>query len=501
MSIKKSQVDQIKITSEEFAKLRKAASDVFFFMQFIQVIHPLRGKVPFILYPFQKSVLYQFLTNRFNIVLKFRQAGITELISAYCLWFAMYHPNKNIVILSIKDRVAKRILRRIKFMYRNLPDYLKTRVVNGRGDEIGTSSEIEFANGSIITSIPTTEEAGRSEAVSLFVIDEAAIIRWADRIWAAIFPTLSTGGRSILNSTPYGVGNLFHRLWVNACAGGSLINPIRLHWQMHPERDWEWYKIQKEILGPRKTAQEIDGDFLSSGNTVFDLVDIRTIEEDIKDIVPVEVLMNGQLKIFKRPEKGKKYFIGCDIATGRANDYTAFSIMDKHGDEVVAFKGKIGIDKCEQLLAKFGKKYNNAVLAPESNDVGLGVAMNLQNHGYRNLYYTRAMLRKKGEGRPKQEEIPGWYTTKKNRPIIIADLEEDIRNDTINIKDKFFTDEAYTFIYDSRNRPVAMNKDRQNSDSDSLGDDDVYTDDSIFGKAITNFVRKQRFNYHTTAPR
>ena len=110
-------------------------------------------------------------------------------------------------------------------MYRNLPHFLRIRVVNGRPGEIGTGTEIEFSNGSTITSIPTTEDAGRSEAVSLLVIDEAAIVRWATQIWAAAFPTLSTGGSAILNSTPYGVGNFYHKQWVDSVAGGNEFFP------------------------------------------------------------------------------------------------------------------------------------------------------------------------------------------------------------------------------------------------------------------------------------
>lgn len=507
--MRKKLIDTPSLTSEEFAILNKAANDPFFFSQFVHVIHPLRGKVKFDLYPFQKSVLLSFLKNRFNIILKFRQAGVTELISMFCLWFAMYHPHKNIVIISIKDRVAKKVLRKIKFMYKNLPPYLRTKVVNGKGDEIGTQSELEFSNGSIISSIPTTEEAGRSEAVSLLVIDEAAIVRWAERIWAAAFPTLSTGGRAILNSTPYGVGNLFHKTFDDACRGGNLFMPIRLHWQMHPERDMAWYIQQKEILGPKKTAQEIDGDFLTSGNTVFDLADIKTIEELIEEqfldeelgvsYKVIETHEKGLLRIYEHPKPGIKYFLGMDVSTGRSQDYTAFSIMDEAGDEKLAFKGKIPIDKAERLGAKWGLKYNKALLAPESNDIGLGVAMNLQTNRYPNLYYSKALLKKKNYSKPEVSEIPGWYTTKKNRPIIIAELEEDLRTEVINIKDPAFCAEAYTFIYDSRNRPIAMNKDK--SGGDELFDDNVYTDDAIFAKAITNFIRKRGFNKTTVLPR
>jgi hypothetical protein len=109
------------------------------------------------------------------------------------------------------------------------------------------------------------------------------------------------------------------------------------------------------------------------------------------------------------------------------------------------------------------------------------------------------LLRKKGQPKPDVAEIPGWYTTKKNRPIIIAELEEDIRENNINIKDQFFCDEAKTFIYDGRNRPVAMNKDK-GAGGDDLFEDEAYTDDSIFAKAITNFVRKQKQSTVTVLP-
>lgn len=486
---RKAEIATDRLTSEQLAILSKVALDPFAFAPFIYVIHAIRGKVPFILYPYQLSLLKAFLDNRFNIILKFRQAGVTELISLFALWFAMYHPNKNIVIISIKDRVAKRVLRKIKFMYKNLPDFLKVKVVNSRGDNIGTASELEFANGSIISSIPTTEEAGRSEAVSLLIIDEAAIVRWADKIWAAAFPTLSTGGRAIINSTPYGVGNFYHKLFVSALAGDNNFFPVRLYWQMHPERDMTWYNEQRDVLGPRKTAQEIDGDFLTSGNTVFDLADIRDLKEYALENPPLKTRNNGQLCIYKLPEPNRRYYMGADVATGRSNDFSTICIMDQEGDEVLSFKGRIAIDRFSVMLDKYGRMYNNALAAPESNDIGLGVAMNLQSGGYPNLYYSKTLLKKKGKGKVEQQEIPGWYTTKKNRPIIIAGLEEDVRNDTCTIRDIQFCYEADTFIYDSMSRPIAMNKDK--AASDDLLDDSVYTDDSIFAHAIANHIRKE----------
>lgn len=492
--------DNQPLSKEQFEHFMKSKDDPIFFATFISVIHPIKGKVHFNLFPYQKAVLICFLKHRFNIIKKFRQGGLTELICLYCLWLASFHVNKNILILSIKDRVAKKVLRRIKYMYKSLPDYLQVPVVNGKGDDIGTASDLEFANGSIITSIPTTEDAGRSEPASLVVIDEAAIIRMAGKIWAAIFPTLSTGGSGILNSTPYGVGNFYHETWVDALSGNSPFNPIDLKYWMHPDYDKKWYETMKRVLGPRRTAQEVDGDFLTSGNTVFDLIDIKDIEENLDLYPPLDFTENpkfkkikrygGALRVYKYPEPGKKYFIGADISTGRSKDYTTISCMDKEGDEALSFRGKIPINITAKLLYNLGKIYNNAIVAPESNDIGLGVATKLQELRYTSLYYSTKILKERGESKVKVEKIPGWYTSRKNRPIIISELEEDIRLCNITIKDPFFCHESYTFIYDDQNRPVAMGK-KSSRESSSEDQTETYTDDTIFGKAITNYIRKR----------
>lgn len=489
---------QTSLTREQLETLAKVTKDVFFFSSFVFVIHPIRGKVPFNLYPYQKSVLYNFIKERFNIILKFRQAGITELISLYCLWLTMYHPNKKVNIISIKDTTAKKVLKKIKFMYKNLPWYLQTPIINGRAGEYGSASMIEFSNGSFIESIPTSSEAGRSESLSLLVIDEAAIVRWASQIWAAAFPTLSTGGSAIINSTPYGLANWYHSTWVDAIAGGNDFNAIRLYWRMHPERDDEWYRSMSTALGPKRTAQEIDGDFLGSGNSVFDLVDIKAIEDCLPDYPPLKKRFNGQYLQFTEPDLNTEYFIGADVATGRASDYSSFTCMDKGGEEQVVYKGRMPVDKYARLLGDTGTLYNNAVIAPESNDVGLAVTSFLQTEGYPKLYYYQKMVRKKGKSRPEVDKSPGWLTTNKNRSVIIDGLENDVRNEVVTIKDPFFVHEAYTFIYDSLGRPVAMGKHKTNSAGVEDLETEVYADDDIMGKAICNHIRKGKTNIIVT---
>ena len=105
------------------------------------------------------------------------------------------------------------------------------------------------------------------------------------------------------------------------------------------------------------------------------------------------------------------------------------------------------------------------------------------------------MLKKKGKSRPEMDKSPGWLTTQRNRSVIIEGLEQDIREDNITCKDPFFVQEAYTFIYDGLGRPVAMGKHRANNSAVDVDlEGDVYSDDSIFGKAICNHIRKGKTN-------
>ena len=169
--------------------------------------------------------------------------------------------------------------------------------------------------------------------------------------------------------------------------------------------------------------------------------------------------------------------------------------MDKQGEEQCIYKGRMAVGTYAKLLGDTGMLFNQALIAPESNDVGLAVTSKLQDEGYPNLYYYQKMLKKKGKSRPEMDKSPGWLTTTKNRSVIIENLEEDIRNDNVIIKDPFFVQEAYTFIYDGIGRPVAMGKHRANNSAVDVDlEGDVYSDDDIFGKAITNHIRKGKTN-------
>ena len=201
----------------------KCAKDPFHFMRkYCYIQHPQRGRIQFNLYPFQEKVLTLMRDNPYSIILKSRQLGISTLTAGYSLWLMTFHKDKNILCIATKQETAKNMVTKVKFMYDNLPSWLKIDSTEYN------KLTLRLTNGSQIKATSASSDAGRSEAVSLLLVDEAAFIDNIEEIWISAQSTLSTGGNSIILSTPNGVGNFFHRTWVGSEEDENGFNPIVL---------------------------------------------------------------------------------------------------------------------------------------------------------------------------------------------------------------------------------------------------------------------------------
>lgn len=249
----------------------------------------MRGKIPFNLYAFQENTLDQLIENRFNIILKSRQMGISTLCSSYSLVNMLMRNGFNILVIATTKDVAKNLVTKVKLAFDELPIWLKSTVKVVENNKLS----IVFDNGSSIKAVAASETAGRSEALSLLIIDEAAFIDNIDSIWTSAQSTLSTGGDAIILSTPNGVGNLFHKLWQKAVEGKTPeglepFNAIRLDWFLHPDRDQEWRDQQDYLLGKRQAAQEC-----VSGTTLVTVRDKETGEVKRITINELKEELNG----------------------------------------------------------------------------------------------------------------------------------------------------------------------------------------------------------------
>lgn len=415
---------------------------VHFINTWCKIQHAQRGTISFETYNFQDDVIDCMLKHRFNIVLKSRQLGLSTITAAYAVWLAIFYKDKNILIIATKKETAINLVKKIKFAIQNLPQWLLLPSYTE------TMTDIRFSNGSSIKAIPTSPDAGRSEALSLLIVDEAAFIRDFEQIWTGLYPTLTTGGNAIVLSTPNGVGGMYYKLWTDAEAKQNDFNTIRLPWYVHPEHDQVWFDKETRGLPKRKVSQEYLCDFLSSGDTFLQPDVLEILNDEIAD--PIEMLGNDRnIWIWKRPISEHRYVISADVARGDASDYSAFHIIDAETCEVVGeYMGKAPPEKLAEMMIEQGTKYNEALLIPENNSFGYATCMTLKRSNYKRLYYQ------KHKGDPftympdhSTDEQIGFSTQQRSRVQILTRLEELLRNKLIHTRSRRLFTQLQAFVW------------------------------------------------------
>ena len=216
------------IIKQEYLKCAK--DPVYFMKKYCMIQHPTRGRIQFNLYPFQEGVLNLLNKNDRSIILKSRQLGISTLSAGISLWMMIFQKDKAILVVATKQDTAKNLVTKVKFMYDNLPSWLQI------GFTENNKLALRLKNGSQVKAVSAASDAGRSEAISLLIVDEAAFIEEnrIEDIWGSSQQTLSTGCIAIVLSTPNVTGNFFHRMWTKAEEGTNGFTPIRLPWTVHP---------------------------------------------------------------------------------------------------------------------------------------------------------------------------------------------------------------------------------------------------------------------------
>lgn len=369
------------IIREEYVKCISDPSH--FIRKFCYIQHPKRGRILFSLYPFQDKVLNLWQENPYSMVLKSRQLGISTLIAGYALWMMLFHKDKNILCIATKQETAKNMVTKVKFMYDNLPSWLKIKFIENN------RLSLKLDNGSQIKAVSAAADAGRSEAVSMLIVDEAAFIDQIEEIWASAQQTLATGGGAIVISTPYGTGNWFHSTWVKAENKENEFLPIKLPWYVHPERDDKWRKLQDDLLGdPRYAAQECDASFLTSGDTVFHSDLLAFYESTVKE--PLERRgVDRNLWVWEPVDYSRNYMVIADVARGDGKDYSAFHVIDiETNTQVAEYKAQIPTKEYGLMLVAIATEYNNALLVIENSTVGWSTIQTVIERGYINLYFS-----------------------------------------------------------------------------------------------------------------
>jgi hypothetical protein len=438
------------IIGEEYIKC--ASDPIHFMRKYCMIQHPVKGKIPFHLFPFQEKTLTEFKNHRFNIVLKSRQTGISTLSAGYALWSMLFNTDFNVLVIATKQEVAKNLVTKVRVMYELLPSWLKGGALEDN------KLSLKLQNGSQIKAIASSPDAGRSEALSLLIFDEAAFIDDIDEIWKAAQSTLSTGGACIALSTPNGVGNWFHQTWSDAESSINPFNTIRLHWTVHPERDQTWRDEQERLLGKKGAAQECDCDFISSGDNVIDPELLMFYKETYVQEPVIKGGIDGNYWRWEYPNTNASYMVVADVARGDGADYSTCHVMDIiNATQVAEYKGKMDTKDFGNFLVSVATEYNDALLVIENANIGWATIQQVIDRGYKNLFYMSKDLKyvdveNQLNNRYRAEDrglVAGFSTTSKTRPLIISKLDDYFREKTVIVRSSRLIDELFTFIYSS----------------------------------------------------
>lgn len=459
---------------------RCALSFSYFATKYAKVLHPKKGLVPFIMFKYQRRVIKEWENNRFNIISKFRQGGLTTLAEIWSLWRSLFKLDQQIMLLSKTDREAVAAGEIINRAVDNLPNWLKPQM--GKWNDhhkqfMDTGCNIWFY----------TPEAARGRAITYLIVDEAAFIPEMEKHWRAMYPTLSTGGNCIIISTVNGLGNWYEETFHAAQEGRNKFHVIELDYWEHPDyHNDEWVKEQKAQLTEKGWLQEVMRNFLDSGETYIPANIIGELQTNTRNSYPKRRLFkkwlnagssdnseewesDGALWLWKEPADGHEYIIGGDSAEGVGDngDNSCFQVFDNNTLEQVAefYSNTVPPYIFAQIINEIGIYYNHALIVVENMNTGGAVLSNLQhNLYYDNIYFENA----------KSSKI-GIKTTQGNRSVILEALQHRLMNGTIKIYSRRFVKELTTFIYNPSNQKVEARRGKH--------------DDAIMATCLAVYVR------------
>jgi hypothetical protein len=440
---------------EEFAKCADPDNGPLYFLDnFFFIQHPVRGRIQMQTFEYQKRLISTYHNYRFSISMLPRQTGKSTIAAGYLLWYAMFIPDSTVLVAAHKYLGAQEIMQRVRYGYENVPNHIRAGAVSYN------KGSIEFDNGSRIVSQTTTENTGRGMSISLLYADEFAFVRptIATEFWTSISPTLATGGKAIITSTPNSDEDQFALLWkgANKCedafgnptdVGQNGFKAFRARWQEHPDRDDTWAQQQRAALGEDRFRREMECEFIINDETLI----APTTLIDLEGSVPI--YKTGQVRWFKKPEKGKMYVVALDPSLGTGGDPAAIEIFEANSTEQVGEwrHNRTDIPAQIRLLADIVQQIydhvrdENAIYySVENNTVGEAALISIAEFGEENIkgYFLSDPHAPAGGRRHRK----GFNTTNKAKLAACAKLKNLIESRRMSIRSASLISELKTFV-------------------------------------------------------
>lgn len=409
-----------------------------------------------------------FLTNMAskNIILKARQMGMTTFCCINMLDDAITTPNTTSAIIAHTREDASKIFEITKRAYKNMPDMLRPTA------SYDNRNELYFADIDSKIYVDTDLRGGTTHNLH---ISEVAFIDKADTRMAGILETVPNGGKITLESTANGVGGYFYDEWNNEKSEFKkhfynwlwdiqyteeitedldllkeeykdyvmrygLIPDVYNHFSLTPEQFYFYIKKvrrQRQLVLQEYPLTALEA-FISSGRNIFHLSDIQKHQP-----LPYIDRKWGDVLIWEKPLENTRYVIGCDVAEGIGGDYSVIEVFNADtGMQAAEYRNNaIAPDALANYLKNLGDYYNKAFICIEVNNHGRSTIDHLKRRYY-NLYRRQVYDKVSNE----TTQSIGWRTTGVTKPILVDNLEEAIRDQSLIIRSEIVLKELRNFV-------------------------------------------------------
>ncbi len=465
-------------------------------------------RVPFILYPFQRTgilEIFDAIGEEDLLIEKSRDMGASWLNVTAFQYLWLFRKLMSFLVVS-RDAYyvdapdnPKSLFWKIDFINGNLPLWLMPKGYIHRLHRL--KSHIKNPeNGSVIDGEATTDQVARGDRRTAILLDEFAAVSQGHKVLAA---TRDATNSRLFNSTPQGINNAYYTVRQTG------IRRLRFFWTDHPVKSKGLYRITKDgkldIIdkegypedykpvyepGPNRNwdfrspwldkqdrraatyqeiAQEVMIDYLGSGHQFFlseaiteakekfarppDL--IGSLDYDSMTSEPSEFMenSNGHLKLWTQLTSSRgitddfKYVLGCDISAGTGSSISTGCAYNKTTNEKIAEYANpyIRPEEFARQMVALATWLNNALLLWESNGVGQQFGARVMDLNYANIYY-----RKREEQISQKETLsPGWHSIKTTKLVLLGDYRDNLQRQKVFNFSDVALDECLEYVYNS----------------------------------------------------
>ena len=334
-------------------------------------------------------------------------------------------------------------------------------------------------------------------SISLAYLDEFAFVRpnIARDFWTALSPTLATGGKCIITSTPNQDDDQFAQIWrdsqkktdeygnetdlgINSFASYDAI------WDRHPDRDDEWARVEQGKIGEEKFRREHNNEFIAFDETLVSSLKLAMME------AKEAWAMQGQVRWYRPLKTGNLYLIALDPSLGTGGDNAAIQVYELPGMNQVAEwqHNRTTIQQQVRILQKIAiyiddetKQQSEIYYSLENNSMGEAGLVCVEEIGEE--YFPGTFLSERKKHGNTKAYRKGFTTTHKSKIAACAKLKHWVETDKLEIASKNLLRELKVFI----------------SRGNSYGAKEGENDDLVMALVLIIRMAQEVTNYEDTA--